>query len=160
MNQNLQPPVAVADAAGSDTGGLDAGDASPVDEATTPEEAPVPAPRAALDRDLPDDLDLVVLAARADDGMDTAADSLDLVLDLATAYRRAGQVDAALDACYRALFHDPDAVSLHLAMVELYDDRGWSALAAEKLDLLERLADLDADLDAGGLVAAARTRRG
>ena len=65
-----------------------------------------------------------------------------------------------MDACYRAMFLDPDDVGLHLAIVELYDERGWSTLAAEKLDLLDRLADLDDDAAAAGLVAAARTRRG
>ena len=69
-------------------------------------------------------------------------------------------MDAALDACYRAMFLDPDDVDLHLAIVELYDERGWSTLATEKLDLLDRLADLDEDAAAAGLVAAARTRRG
>ena len=33
----------------------------------------------------------------------------------------------------------PDDVGLHLALVELYDGRGWVTLAGEKLDLLDRL---------------------
>ncbi|MCJ7709484.1 MAG: hypothetical protein MUQ32_01510, partial [Chloroflexi bacterium] len=69
-------------------------------------------------------------------------------------------VDAALDACYLALSLDPDDVGLHLALVELYDDRGWGVLAVEKLDLLDRLATLDDDDQAAGRVAAARTARG
>jgi tetratricopeptide (TPR) repeat protein len=129
--------------------------------ATAAEVPVVTEPLAALDRELPADLDLVVLAGRVDDGLEAGTtDSLELVLDLATAYRRAGQVDAALDACYRALSIDPDATSLHLAIVELYDERGWSVLATEKLDLLDRLAALDGDVEDAGLVAAARTRRG
>ena len=63
------------------------------------------------------------------------------------------------DACYRALSVAPDDTGLHLALVELYDERGWAALAAEKLDLVEALADLDGDADAVGRVAAARSGR-
>ena len=71
--------------------------------------------------------------------------ALDQLLDLASGYRRDGQADAALDTCYLALSIAPDDVGLHLALVELYDERGWSSLATEKLDLLDRLAALDGD---------------
>src|SRR4051794_9714984 len=65
--------------------------------------------RAALDRDLPDDLDIEALSREADDGVaarDPAA--LGLLLDLAAAHRRDGRFDAALDACYVALWLPPD----------------------------------------------------
>ena len=68
--------------------------------------------------------------------------------------------DAALDTCYLALSLAPDDVGLHLALVELYDERGWQSLAGEKLDLLDRLTGLDADPDRAARVAAARGARG
>ena len=67
---------------------------------------------------------------------------------------------AALDACYLALSLGPDDTGLHLALVELYDERGWTALATEKLDLVAALVDLDGREDAIGRVAAARSDRG
>ena len=36
-------------------------------------------------------------------------------------------------------------MGLHLALVELYDERGWAALATDKLDLMAALAELDGD---------------
>ena len=48
----------------------------------------------------------------------------------------------------------------HLALVELYDERGWSTLATEKLDLLDRLAALDADESHAALLAGTRGTRG
>jgi hypothetical protein len=50
-------------------------------------------------------------------------------------------------------------VGLHLALVELYDDNGWTVLAGEKLDLLDRLVDLGDDADGAGRVASARAVR-
>ena len=82
------------------------------------------------------------------------------LLDLAAAYRRDGHIDAALDACYLALSIDPDDAGLHLALVELYDKRGWAALATDKLDLMAALAGLDGDEVANARIAAARNDRG
>ncbi|HEX5827492.1 MAG TPA: hypothetical protein VFY23_08230 [Candidatus Limnocylindrales bacterium] len=117
--------------------------------------------RAALDRDLPDDLDPEALATEAEDALvrDDPGPALAMLLDLAALHVRDGRDDAALDACYLALSVDPDDAVLHLALVELYDRRGWSALASEKLDLLERLAALDADDDGAGRLAAVRAAR-
>jgi len=81
-------------------------------------------------------------------------------MDLAAAHRRDGQIDAALDACYLALSIDPDDAGLHLALVELYDERGWAVLAADKLDLLAELAELDGDAEAIARIVAARNDRG
>ncbi len=137
-------------------------EAEPAEDAVEPEAEPEPGPppiRAALDRDLPDDLDTDALAVSVEAAV-AAGDivtSLERLLDLAAARRRAGRIDAALDACYLGLTLAPDDVSLHLALVELYDDRGWAGLAAEKLDLLDRLATLDDDTAAAARVAAART---
>ena len=46
---------------------------------------------------------------------------------------RAGRPNAALDACYEALALAPGDPDLHLALADLYLDRGWQALAADKL---------------------------
>jgi len=117
--------------------------------------------RAALDRDLPDDLDVEALMRRAEHAITAgaSAEALPLLLDLAAAYRRDGRIDAALDACYLALSLDPDDIALHLGLVELYEERGWTVLATEKLDLLDRLVALD-DGAGADRVAAARAARG
>jgi len=132
------------------------------DGADDPAESEPEPIRAALDRDLPDDIDLVALTLAADAALDTGAkgEAVERLLDLAAAYRRERQVDAALDACYLALSLDPDNVGLHLGLVELYDVRGWGGLAGEKLDLLDRLASLDGDDVAARRVAATRAARG
>lgn len=118
--------------------------------------------RAALDRDLPAEFDVEGISRAAEDAVARGAtdEALGLHLDLAAAYWRDGRIDAALDACYLALSLDPDDVSLHLALVELYDGHGWGALATEKLDLLDRLVALDVDGEAANRVAAVRLARG
>jgi len=137
----------------------DAVEGEPEPEAVEPLE-PEPI-RAALDRDLPADLDVEALMRRAEDATATGAqaEALPLLLDLAAAYRRDGRIDAALDACYLALSLDPDDIALHLGLVELYEERGWTVLATEKLDLLDRLVALD-DGAGADRVAAARAARG
>ncbi len=161
----LDDGVAVAreDAPG-EPAAADDGVAIATDDAATPATAgtePVPV-RAALDRDLDPGLDVAALARQADDALAAGAMPAgpELLLDLAAAYRREGRIDAALDACYLALSLVPDDIGLHLALVELYDGRGWGALATEKLDLIDRLVALDADAGAAGRVAAARAARG
>ena len=145
-----------------------AGEGAPVPVLATPEpgvEAVPPTPPApvvpgALDRELPADLDLDALARAAEASVDALdrARAVQRLLDLAAAQHRAGNRDAALDACYRGLLVGPDDLGLHLALVELYADRGWTALATEKLDLLERIAVLDGDPEARTRVAAGRDR--
>ena len=65
-----------------------------------------------------------------------------------------GEPDAALEACLLALALVPADVTIHLALVRQYIDRGWRELAARKLDLLRTLDGLDP----GALDDAARTR--
>jgi tetratricopeptide (TPR) repeat protein len=147
--------------AAGDRGDAAVGDAAPGIEALDDVPAASPRIRAALDRDLPDDLDPEELARVLDDALqEPAGGGVERLLDLAAAYRRQGRIDGALDACYHALSLDPDNLGLHLALVELYDERGWAALANEKLALLDRLATLDDDVSATERVAAARTARG
>jgi Flp pilus assembly protein TadD len=69
------------------------------------------------------------------------------LLAAARAHRRAGRGVAAVDACYLAISITPADPELHLLLAELYLDRGWRSQAADKLLLLGRLADLDADAD-------------
>jgi tetratricopeptide (TPR) repeat protein len=63
-------------------------------------------------------------------------------LAAATGHRAAGQLHAAIDACYIALATNPADPGLHLSLAELYLDRGWRTVAADKLVLLSRLVDL------------------
>ena len=122
----LGPARSGAAAADGDpaTGAGDATDMSPA-----PAEPVREAIRAALDRDLPDDVDAGVLDATAARRIEEGAreEAVASLLDLATVSVRAGHVDAALDACYRGLSVEPGNIGLHLALVELYDVRGWSA---------------------------------
>ena len=131
------------------------------DPAAEPEPERLVPYRRALDRDLDPDADATTLALRAEEAVDAgdAGPALERLLDLAAAYRRDGHIDGALDACYLALSIDPDNTGLHLALVELYDERGWGSVAAEKLGLVEALVGLDGDANAIGRVAAARRDR-
>jgi tetratricopeptide (TPR) repeat protein len=63
----------------------------------------------------------------------------------AAAYRSVGQLHAAIDACYEALAIAPADPGIHFALAQLYLDRGWRALAADKLVLIGRLARLTGD---------------
>jgi tetratricopeptide (TPR) repeat protein len=68
-----------------------------------------------------------------------------LLLWTARAYAREGRFEAGLDTAHRLLMRWPSDVDAHLVLVELYVARSWDALAAEKLFLLGRLAELDGD---------------
>jgi tetratricopeptide (TPR) repeat protein len=122
----------------------------------------VPVLPAALDRDLPPGMDLRQLAKLAEEAVDAGDADLAVgrLLDLAAANRLYGTQDAAIDACYQGLSLAPDDVGLHLALVQLYDEHGWGALASEKLGLLDRLVGLDEDASGKARVDAARAARG
>lgn len=66
-------------------------------------------------------------------------------LAAALGHRAAGQIHAAIDACYQALATNPADATLHLTLAELYLDRGWRTTAADKLVLLSRLVELGED---------------
>ena len=51
-------------------------------------------------------------------------------------HRAVGEFHAAMDACYQALAIAPSDPDIHLALAELYLDRGWRGPAADKLVLL------------------------
>jgi tetratricopeptide (TPR) repeat protein len=82
-----------------------------------------------------------------------------VALAAAAGHRAAGGVGAAIDACYLALGVSPTEPRLHLALAELYLDRGWRPLAVDKLVLLRRLAELiddPATLEAVAEISASR----
>jgi tetratricopeptide (TPR) repeat protein len=82
-----------------------------------------------------------------------------VALAAAAGHRAAGGVGAAIDACYLALGVSPTEPRLHLALAELYLDRGWRPLAVDKLVLLRRLAELSDDattLEAVAGISASR----
>jgi len=101
--------------------------------ASAPPSPPTFDPLGAMDR----------LEAAADLG--DAPSTRDVALAAATGHRAADQPDAAIEACYLGLGSTPDDAGLHLALAELYLDRGWRTLAVDKLVLLARLADLADD---------------
>jgi tetratricopeptide (TPR) repeat protein len=134
---------------------------SPPPEAWAEPGEPAVAVRAAFDRDVPPDADLGELTRLADAALDADDGSLavERLLDLAAISHARGHAWAAMDACYLALARDPDNVGLHLMLAQLYDESGWTGLATEKLNLLERLVGFDDDPTAVARVAAARSDR-
>ena len=62
-----------------------------------------------------------------------------------SAHRAAGQFHAAIDACYEALAIAPADPGVHFSLALLYLDRGWRTIAAEKLLLIGRLAQMTGD---------------
>jgi tetratricopeptide (TPR) repeat protein len=155
-------PASALDARGMDAADATTSAVEPAPDDAALEAAAEPVPPPVLQRDLPPDTDVAALARAAEEAIDaddpTAA--VERLLDLAAAYRQEGAREAALDACYLGLSLVPDHTLLQLALAELYDDRGWRSLAADKLALLDRVVALDDDAEAAGLVAAARARRG
>jgi hypothetical protein len=73
------------------------------------------------------------------------ASARDGFLAAARSHRRVGRLAAALDACYLAIGIAPSDPDVHVLLAELYLDQGWRALAIDKLLLLARLAELEAD---------------
>lgn len=77
----------------------------------------------------------------------------------AAAHRTVGQFHAAVDACYQALAIAPADPSVHFALAQLYLDRGWRSLAADKLVLIGRLAELTGDSASMARLCDLATRR-
>jgi len=98
---------------------------------------PIDAPR-------PERVDLLAAAEGALDGEDLAL-VRSTALAAAAAQRRGGLLEAALDTCYMALARIPADPDIHLALADLYLDRGWRVSAVDKIILLGRLADLAGD---------------
>lgn len=107
--------------------------------AAQPAATPAPEPKAPVSG--------ATLSAEAEDRLDAGDPEAarDRLLAAAAAHRAAGAIDAALDACYQALGLAPADPELHLALAELYLDRGWRGPAADKILLLGRLVDFTRD---------------
>ena len=93
------------------------------------------------------------------DGHDDAA--IRAYVGAAAAYAERGHLDAALDACQRALGISLGAPPVHLQMARIYFVRGWTQRGVERLLLLDRLLNLEDDPPTrAGLVELARLHRG
>ena len=111
---------------------------------TTAGVGPDPAGSDAQAPDRPGPPGLPIRAARSDReellvAAEAAIDSGDLdavrttALAASAAQRREGLLDAALDTCYLALAIAPADPAIHLALAELYLDRGWRVSAVDKM---------------------------
>ena len=85
---------------------------------------------------------LLDIAERALDFGDRGG-ALGIYLRAARGYAAQGAIDAALDACQRALALAPGTAPIHVEMIRLYLASGWRDQAAEKLSLLDRMLALD-----------------
>ena len=124
--------------------------AAPPPPEPTPKPTPVAQPAPAPEPTAPEPTPTTsgaTLSAEAEDRMDAGDPEAarDRLLASAAAHRAAGAIDAALDACYLALGLAPADPELHLALAELYLDRGWRGPAADKILLLGRLVDFTRD---------------
>lgn len=82
-----------------------------------------------------------------------------VALAAARGHRSAGRLNAAIDACYLGLASNPADPDLHLMLADLYLDRGWRAVATDKLLLLSRLIDLTDDAASRARLCAVVTDR-
>jgi len=103
-----------------------------------------PGPASSSMADLPGSADLLAATERAMVAGDAEA-VLRTALAASAAQRREGLLDAALDTCYLALGVAPADPAIHLALTDLYLDRGWRTAAVDKVLLLGQLADLTED---------------
>ena len=116
-----------------------------------------PEPVAVVAEPPPPPPDGEALAARGEEAEDRGdiGAAREAAMAAARAHRAAGHPVAAIDACLRVLPIAPGDRELHLLLAELQADRGWTAVAAEKLRHLARLAELDGDHEAATLILGA-----
>ena len=139
-------------AVGAGAGELDA-DGRPWPPVDLPSPPPPP-----IEGPPPDPETLLAEAAeliRAGD-MATAGDKM---LTAVVVHRAAGRLDAALEVCLQLLTIAPGDPHVHLAIANLQLDRGWTSLATEKLELLQRLTALTGDTQAEADVHGLRSER-
>lgn len=110
-------------------------------ESATPAEPPVPKPPRVPPPD-PIALSRAFEAAIDAGNLDEARRH---AVATSSAHRAAGHFHASIDACYEALAIAPADPGVHFTLVLLYLDRGWRSLAADKLLLIGRLAQLTGD---------------
>jgi tetratricopeptide (TPR) repeat protein len=150
-------PVAVFDAPSEEGTGVSDAIAAAAVGVEHPFDAPVlPGPVGESEHQPTGD-ELLAAAEAADLAGDQKA-LRSLLVWTARAYAREGRFDAGLDAAHRLLQRGPGDVDAHLVLVELYVDRNWNTLAAEKLALLGRLADLDDDEETRQRLCAVASR--
>jgi tetratricopeptide (TPR) repeat protein len=119
-------------------------------EAPVPEPAPPPPPDPSVLRAVAD--------ALLDDG--DLAGASERLLALAAIHRAADRLDAAMDACLALLAETPADHRLQREIAAIQVERGWTAIADDKLRLLARLADLDGDDGARAALTAFAADRG
>jgi hypothetical protein len=100
---------------------------------------------------------LLAAAEAADEAGDEGA-LRSLLLWTARTYARESRFEAALDATHRLLARVPADVDGHLLLVELYVARKWDSLAADKLALLGRIAELNDDQETRKRLVAVASR--
>lgn len=131
------PDAVVVDAAGPEP--------SATTDAAAPETATPVEPPAAAPRIPPPDPIALSLAYEAAIDAGNVDEARKQAVATSSAHRAAGQFHASIDACYEALAIAPADPAVHFALVLLYLDRGWRTLAADKLILIGRLAQLSGD---------------
>jgi tetratricopeptide (TPR) repeat protein len=122
------------------------GDLGPDGQSWPPVDLPSPPPPPLVGPP-PDPEDLLADAATLIAAGDVRA-ARDLMLTAAMVHRAAGRLDAALEICLQLLTTAPGDPQVHLAIANLQLDRGWTALATEKIELLLRLTSLTGDTQA------------
>lgn len=130
----------------SDESTAGSSDATGIDGAPTPAGSAEPgdAEQAAIPPEGANPLALILAAERATDRGD-AASAVEAYRAAASNLSADHRWRVALDACAQALAIAPTDPRLHLDMAEVYLAAGWTSLAADKLRLVARLADLDDD---------------
>jgi tetratricopeptide (TPR) repeat protein len=122
------------------------GDLGPDGQSWPPVDLPSPPPPPIVGPP-PDPETLLVEAAALIAAGDVHA-ARDLMLTAVMVHRAAGRLDAALEICLQLLTTAPGDAQVHLAIANLQLDRGWTALATEKIELLLRLTSLTGDTQA------------
>jgi tetratricopeptide (TPR) repeat protein len=127
----LEAPVAEIRADALGAGAPQSIPALPVDLAPPPEPEPPALDASALS---------IAVEAAVDAGDPNTVHAV--ILDAVSELRRAGLLDAALDACQLGLTVVPSDPYLHLALAELDLDLGWTTAATDKLTILDRFVEL------------------
>lgn len=92
--------------------------------------------------------ELLLAAAERAISEGKSAEAIQAFVGASAGFAEQNQLDAALDACQRALSLSLGSPAVHLQMVRLYFVHGWNDLAIERLLLLERLLAFDDDPNA------------
>ena len=137
VSEGTSPEAASPEVASADGRALQSGQG----DAGGPDEEPPPPPVMLPPPD-PVPLRLAFEAALAAGDFEEARKG---AVAASVAHRMAGQFHASIDACYEALEFAPADPGIHFALAQAYLDRGWRALAADKLVLIGRLAELTGD---------------